>query len=348
MSDLELGVTTLTEIGLDASGGLLTHAQATRNIVEQGVAADTAGLDVFGIGEHHRADFAVTSPETVLATLAGRTSRIRLSSAVTVLSSDDPVRVFERFATLDALSSGRAEVMLGRGAYVESFPLFGYELADYERLFEEKLELFGLLLAEGPVTWSGTVRPALREQVVYPPTEGGLAAWIGVGGNPQSVLRAAQAGLPLVVATLGGPPAGLAPLVELYRRALAQLGRPPLPVALNAHGYVADTDAQARDELWPHYLASLEALARERQAPVLTRDQFDRATGPEGGLFVGSPDTVARKIVAATEVLGASRFAMKYSHGTLPHELMVRSIELLGREVAPRVRRLRERSAARA
>ena len=298
-------------------------------------------------GEHHRDDFAISAPEVVLAAIAARTKQIRLGSAVTVLSSDDPVRVFQRFSTLDAISGGRAEVILGRGSFTESFPLFGHDLADYETLFEEKLELFTELLHEEPVTWSGTTRGPLTGQRVYPNTEAGLRAWVGVGGSPESVVRAARHGLPLVLAIIGGDPLRFAPFTDLYRRALAELGKPELPIAIHSPGYVGATDEQARDELWPHYRVMHARIGRERGWPPMTRAQFDAAAGPTGALAVGSTQTVAAKIVRAVAGLGAMRFDLKYSAGTLPHELMMRSIERYGTEVSELVHgELARRAAA--
>ncbi len=335
---LELGLDTFGDVTVDAEGRRLSQAQVLRNVVEEAVLADRLGLDFIGVGEHHRDDFAVSAPEVVLAAIAARTERIRLGSAVTVLSSDDPIRVFQRFATVDALSNGRAEVILGRGSFTESFPLFGFDLADYETLFEEKLDLFSLLLREQPVTWQGETRTPLRNQQVYPRTESGLRAWIGVGGSPQSVVRAATYGLPLVLAIIGGDHLRFAPFAQLYRRALAEMGRPELPIAIHSPGHVADSDEQARDEYWTHYRAMHARIGGERGWGPMSRDQFEMAAGPEGALTVGSPVTVAAKIVRALNGLGASRFAMKYSAGTLPHELMLRSIELFATEVAPVVR----------
>jgi probable LLM family oxidoreductase len=337
--ELQLGLDTFGDITVDAEGKPLSHAQAIRNLVEQAVLADELGLDVFAVGEHHRADFAVSAPEVVLAAIAGRTSRIRLGSAVTVLSSDDPVRVYERFATLDALSSGRADIILGRGSFTESFPLFGYDLADYGLLFEEKIGLFAELLKEQPVTWSGQTRAALKEQPVFPPTESGtLTTWVGVGGSPESVVRAARYGLPLLLAIIGGEPLRFAPYVDLYKRALAQFGRPLLPVGAHSPGHVAATDAQARDELWPHYSVMQQRIGAERGWPPMTRDQFEREAGPDGALFVGAPETVAAKIAQTVRGLELSRFDLKYANGTMPHERLLESIRLYGTEVAPLVR----------
>ena len=336
-SRIELGVDTFGDVTVDASGNRLHPAAVIRNVVEEAVLAEQVGLDHVSIGEHHRDDFAVSSPEVVLAAIAGRTERIKLGSAVTVLSSDDPVRVFQRFSTLDAVSNGRAEVILGRGSFTESFPLFGLDLHDYERLFEEKLDLFARLLEEGPVTWQGTVRAGLDEQVVWPPTEGGLKAWVGVGGSPESVVRAARYGLPLMLAIIGGSPVRFTPLVDLYHRALDQLGKDRQPIGAHLPGHIAETDQQALDELWPHHRAMHARIGAERGWPPMTRDQYEAAAGPEGPLMAGSPETVAAKLVEVARDLSLDRIDLKLSAGTLPHEAMMRSIELYGREVAPRV-----------
>ncbi len=337
---VELGLDTFGDVTVDADGRRLGEAEVIRNVVDEAVLADRLGLDFFGVGEHHRADFAISSPETVLAAIAARTERIRLGSAVTVLSSDDPIRVFQRFATVDAVSNGRAEVILGRGSFTESFPLFGYPLERYEELFEEKLDLFTHLLREEPVTWSGTTRAAVPGLQVYPRTEGGLRAWVGVGGSPESVVRAARHGLPLMLAIIGGSPARFAPFVDLYHRALEQFGHGSIPVGVHSPGHVAPTDEQALEELWPHWKPMRDRIGAERGWPPSTRAEFEQAAGPDGALHTGSPETVARKIAATVDVLGAGRFDMKYSAGTLPHETMMRSIELYGTEVAPRVREL--------
>ena len=335
----ELGVDTFGDITLDAAGRPLSHAQVIRNVVEEGVVADQVGLDFIGLGEHHRPDFAISAPDVVLSAIAGQTSHIRLGSAVTVLSSDDPVRVFQRFSTLDAVSNGRAEVILGRGSFVESFPLFGYRLDDYNVLFEEKLNLFAALLEEKPVTWSGTTRAGLENQRVYPPTESGrLPVWVGVGGSPESVVRAARYGLPLTLAIIGGEPRRFAPFVDLYHRALEEFGKPRLPVGAHCPGYVAETDQQARDEMWPHYSAMHARIGRERGWPPLTKEQFEHGAGPDGAIFVGSPDTVAAKIVKVARTLGLSRFDLKYSAGPLPHDKLLTCIDLYGSKVAPLVR----------
>jgi probable LLM family oxidoreductase len=335
---LELGVDTFGDVTAGADGELLSHAQVIRNVVDEAVLADELGVDFLGLGEHHRADFAVSAPEVVLAAIAGRTKRIRLGTAVTVLSSDEPVRVFQRFATLDAVSKGRAEVILGRGSFTESFPLFGYELNQYEKLFEEKLDLFAALIKPEPVTWRGTVRPPLTNQRVFPPIETGtLKTWIGVGGSPQSVVRAAQYDLPLMLAIIGGEPERFKPFVDLYHRAYQQLDKPVREIGVHSPGYVAATDEQAREELWPHYKQMRDRIGAERGWPPMQQGEFTREIS-QGSLYVGSPETVARKIARTAKALGISRFDMKYSAGPLPHEKLMRSIELYGSKVIPLVR----------
>jgi probable LLM family oxidoreductase len=338
---LELGLDTFGDVTVDSDGRRLSDAQVIRNVVAEAVLADSVGVDFIGVGEHHRADFAVSTPETVLAAIAGQTERIHLGSAVTVLSSDDPVRVYQRFATLDALSNGRAEVILGRGSFTESFPLFGYELQQYEELFEEKLDLFARLRSEDAITWAGNTRAPLADQRVYPRTEhGGVTTWVGVGGSPQSVVRAAHHGLPLMIAIIGGESVRFAPFVDLYHRALTQFGQPELPVGVHSPGHIADSDEEARDQLWPHWREMRNRIGAERGWGPTNRHEFDQAAGPGGSLYVGAPDTVARKIADTAQALGLSRFDMKYSAGTLPHELMMHSIELYGTEVIPKVRAL--------
>jgi probable LLM family oxidoreductase len=335
---LELGLDTFGDVTSGADGRLLPHAQVIRNVVDEAILADASGVDFFGIGEHHRADFAVSAPEVVLAAIAGRTSRIRLGSAVTVLSSDDPIRVFQRFATLDAVSNGRAEVILGRGSFTESFPLFGYELSQYETLFEEKLDLFASLIKQEAVNWHGTTRPPLINQRVYPPIEiGQLKTWVGVGGSPESVVRAARHELPMMLAIIGGDPKRFRPYIDLYHRAFEELGRPVQPIGVHSPGYVADTDQQAREELWPDYKQMRDRIGAERGWPPMTRAEFDREAD-QGSLYVGAPETVARKIAATAKALGISRFDMKYSAGPLPHEKLMRSVELYGSKVIPLVR----------
>ncbi|MFI7579404.1 LLM class flavin-dependent oxidoreductase [Kocuria sp. M1N1S27] len=331
---IQLGLNTFGDLYPGPDGQMLGAAQVIRNVVAEAVLADQVGLDFFGIGEHHREDFAVSSPETVLAGIATVTDRIRLGSAVTVLSSDDPVRVYQRFATVDALSSGRADVILGRGSFTESFPLFGYPLDEYEALFEEKLELFDRLRTEGRIDWQGRLRAPIRGLEVHPKTEAGaLRTWIAVGGSPNSVVRAAHYGMPVIFAIIGGSPAAFAPFADYYRQALGHLGKEAQPVAFHSPGYVAETDEQAREEFFPHQAYTHDRIGRERGWGPLTRSEFDAMCGPEGAYFVGSPETVARKIVRSSAALGASRFDLKYAVGTLDHARMMRSIELYGTEV---------------
>ncbi|WP_338697778.1 LLM class flavin-dependent oxidoreductase [Bradyrhizobium sp. 26S5] len=339
-TSLEFGLDTFGDVTKDAAGAPLPHAQVIRNVVDEAVLADQLGIDFIGLGEHHRADFAISTPETVLAAIAARTQNIRLGSAVTVLSSDDPIRVFQRFATVDALSNGRAEVILGRGSFTEWFPLFGFDLKQYNELFEEKLDLFTELLKQEPVTWQGKLRPPLGNQSVYPPVEHGrLKTWIGVGGSPESVVRAAHYDLPLMLAIIGGDPRRFAPYVDLHQRAYQQFGRAPQPIGVHSPGYIAETDAQAREELWPDYKVMRDRIGKERGWPPMGRDEFV-AEAEQGSLYVGAPETVARKIAATVKALGAARFQLKYSAGLLPHEKLMKSIELYGSKVVPMVRDL--------
>jgi probable LLM family oxidoreductase len=335
-----MGLDTFGDVTFDANDTALPQHVVLRNVIAEGELADRLGLHFFGVGEHHRPDFAVSAPEVLLAAIAGRTTRIRLGSSVTVLSSDDPVRVFQRFSTLDAVSAGRAEVILGRGSFTESFPLFGYSLEQYEQLFEEKLHLFAQLLKEQPVTWSGQTRAGIENQLVYPPTESGsLRTWVGVGGSGASVVRAARYGLPLMLAIIGGNPLAFAPFVELYRRSLAKFGHPvDLPIGVHSPGHIAATDEQAREEAWPHYRVMMTRIGAERGWRPATRNDFDASVGPEGALCIGSPQTVAAKIANSVRALGLSRFDLKYSLGTLPHEKLMNSIELYATQVVPLVR----------
>src|SRR5215468_7301378 len=292
MTTLEFGLDSFGDVTRGEDGKLLPHAQVIRDVIDEAVLADQLGVDFIGLGEHHRADFAISSPEVALAAIAARTSRIRLGSAVTVLSSDDPIRVFQRFATVDAASNGRAEVILGRGSFTESFPLFGFDLRQYEELFEEKLDLFAALLKQGPVTWQGKLRPPLKDQLVYPPIEHGtLKTWIGVGGSPESVVRAAHYDLPLMLAIIGGAAKRFAPYVDLYHRAFQQFGRSPQPIGVHSPGYVAETDAQAREELWPDYKVMRDRIGKERGWPPMGHDEFT-SEADQGSLYVGSAETV--------------------------------------------------------
>src|SRR3954470_17712356 len=295
-ADLVFGLDTFGDVPEDDTGALVSQAAAIQQVVDEAVLADELGVDVIALGEHHRPEYAISTPETVLAGIATRTSRIRLASGVTVLSSDDPVRVFQRFATVDALSHGRAEVILGRGSFTESFPLFGYDLRDYDVLFEEKIELFAKLLEEKPVTWSGTTRASLDNADVFPKTESGrLTTWVGVGGSPQSVVRTARYGLPLMLAIIGGSPERFAPYVDLYRRAADQLGTLAHPVGMHSPGFIADTDEQAKELFWPRYRELRNRIGALRGWPPITRTEYDREI-EHGSLYIGSPDTVARKI----------------------------------------------------
>ena len=337
---VQFGVDTFGDVTQSPDGTPVPHPQVLRDVVEEGVLADRVGLDFFGVGEHHRADFAVSAPDVVLAAIAGRTERIHLGSAVTVLSSDDPIRVYQRFATLDAVSSGRAEVILGRGSFTESFPLFGYDLGQYEELFNEKLDLFAALLDEGPVTWEGGFRTPLVNQRVYPTTGSGrLKVWIGVGGSPESVVRAARYRMPLTLAIIGGDPARFLPYADLYRRALAQFETDQLPIAVHSPGHISDSDEQARAELFEPYKTMRDRIGKERGWGPMGRDEFEHEI-QHGSLYVGSPETVARKMANTIRTLDADRFDLKYSAGPLPHATMMRSIELYGTEVVPRVREL--------
>ena len=337
---LEFGLDTFGDVTRNASGVLLPHAQVIRNVVDEAVLADQLGIDFIGLGEHHRADFAISAPELVLGAIASRTKHIKLGSAVTVLSSDDPIRVFQRFATVDAASNGRAEVILGRGSFTESFPLFGFDLRQYEELFEEKLDLFVELLKQQPVTWQGKLRPPLKDQTVYPPVEHGtLKTWIGVGGSPESVVRAAHYDLPLMLAIIGGDPKRFKPYVDLHHRAYEQFGRPAKPIGVHSPGYVAETDEKAREELWPDYKTMRDRIGKERGWPPIGRDEFVHEAD-HGSLYVGSAETVARKIAATVKALGLARFQLKYSAGPLPHEKLMKSIELYATKVVPLVREM--------
>ena len=340
MSDLVFGLDTFGDVPEDDSGVLVSHARSIRQTVAEAVLADDLGVDVLALGEHHRPEYSVSTPETVLAGIATRTRRIRLSSGVTVLSSDDPVRVFQRFATLDALSEGRAEIILGRGSFTESFPLFGYDLADYDVLFEEKLDLFVQLLKEEPVTWKGTVRAPLDNAEVYPTTESGhLPTWVGVGGSPQSVVRTARHGLPLMIAIIGGAPTRFAPYIDLYERATAQFGTTAHPVAMHSPGFVAATDEEAREAHWPGYRVIRDRIGALRGWPPVRREEYE-AEIEHGSMYVGSPETVARKIAAAVRALQVGRFDLIYTSGSQSVSDRLRSVELYGTKVIPLVRDL--------
>jgi probable LLM family oxidoreductase len=336
----EFGLDTFLPVTVDQSGVPISGDQAIRNTVEEAVLAESVGIDSFNIGEHYRREFMDSAGQVVLAAIASRTERIRLGSSVTVLSTQDPVRLYTDFATLDAVSGGRAQLIVGRGSLTESFPLFGFDLADYEELFEEKLDLLVRLLREQPVTWSGKFRPALTNQFVSPPIpEGHIPTWVGVGGSPQSVVRAARFGLPLMLAIIGGRPERFAPYVELYKRALEQHGQPQLPVGLHTLGFVAESDDEALGIQWPYYKEQFEWAAQERGWRPPTYEHF-LAEVDHGSMYVGSPQTVANRIADVIRTLSLSRFDLHYAIGRIPHEQRMATIALFGREVIPRVREL--------
>jgi len=339
-SAILFGLDTFGDMSQDLTGKPTSAAQTIRNLVDQAVLADNLGIDAFNVGEHHRDDFAVSAPDTVLAGIATRTERIKLGTGVTVLSSEDPVRVYQRFATIHALSNGRAEITAGRGSFTESFPLFGYDLSAYHILFEEKLELLVQLLKEQPVTWQGRTRAPLENQEVFPKTDGGpIALRVGVGGSPESVVRAARLGIPMALAIIGGDPARFAPFSKLYRDSLEKTGQAILPVSIHSPGHVATTDEEAIDQLWPHYEAGFGRIGKERGWGPMTKDHY-LGEVMQGSLYVGSPDTVAAKIAYAVEAVGAQRFDLKYANGPMPHDLLMKSIELYASEVIPRVSKL--------
>ncbi|AIQ77079.1 MULTISPECIES: LLM class flavin-dependent oxidoreductase [Paenibacillus] len=339
---MEIGISTFVETTPDVqTGEVISHAQRLREVVEEIVLADQVGLDIFGVGEHHRKDYAASSPAVLLAAAASQTTRIRLTSAVTVLSSDDPVRVFQDFATLDGISNGRAEIMAGRGSFIESFPLFGYDLNHYDELFDEKLDLLLKIRESEKITWSGAHRPAINNLGIYPrPVQNPLPVWIGSGGNTESVIRAGLLGLPLVLAIIGGSPLQFAPLVKLYKKAAAQAGHDvsKLPVASHSHGFIAEDNQQAADMFFPSTQASMNVIGRERGWGQYTRASYDAARRFEGALYVGDPETVAEKIIHLRKQVGITRFMLHVPLGTMPHKDVMRAIELLGTQVAPIVR----------
>lgn len=339
---MELGITTFAETYPDPdTGERISHGARLRQVMEEARFAEDLGLDVYGIGEHHRPDFASSAPAVVLAAIAGITERIRLSPAVSILSSDDPVRVYQQFATLDLVSSGRAELMVGRGSFIESFPLFGYSLADYEDLFAEKLDLLLAIRDDEKVTWSGRFRPPIEGQGIYPRAEQQpLPVWVAVGGTPASIVRAATRGLPVALAIIGGDPARFAVLADLHRKTLAESGfdAASAPLAVHAHGYIADTTEQAVEEFYPSYAMAMSRIGMERGWGPMSRAQFDSLRSPNGSLVLGDVDTVARKIVRYRELLGIERFMLHISVGTLPHDRVMKAIELLGTKVSDLVR----------
>jgi len=338
--DIEFGLDSFVTISVDEEGRELSGDQVIRNVVDEAVLADHVGIDSFNIAEHYRQDMMDSAGSVILAAIAGRTQQIRLGTSVTVLSTQDPVRIYNQFATLDAVSNGRAQLIVGRGSLTESFPLFGYHLEDYEELFEEKLDLLTLLLRDQPVTWSGKFRSPLVNQYLSPPLpEGHLPTWVGVGGSPESVVRAARYGLPLMLAIIGGQAARFEPLVDLYHRALKQYGHPQLPVGVHSLGYVGRTDQEAFDIEWPHWKELFEARSMDRGWAPPTEERF-RAEIEDGAVYLGSPETVATKIAGVIRQLGLSRFDLGYATGRVPHRQKLATIELYGREVIPRVRQL--------
>lgn len=340
---MELGIYTFAERTADPiSGQRLSEQQRIADLIEEIELADQVGLDVFGVGEHHRSDYVVSAPAIVLAAAAARTKKIRLTSAVSVLSSDDPVRVFQQFATLDLISNGRAEIMAGRGSFIESFPLFGFDLKDYDALFQEKLELLIELRKRERISWRGEFRSPINDRAVYPrPVQDPLPLWIAVGGTPESVVRAATLGLPMALGIIGGEPARFKPLVDLYREAASRAGHDPkqLPISINSHGFIADTNEEAEDLMFPRYVDVMGRIGRERGWPPPTRAQFDREVAAHGAMLVGDPQRVIDKILWEHELFGFDRFLIQLSVGTMPHGKMLRAIELYGTVVAPAVRK---------
>jgi probable LLM family oxidoreductase len=336
MTPISLGLDTFGDVTHGPEGTPQPMDRVLREVLDQATLADEIGIDFIGLGEHHRADFAVSSPEIVLAAIAGRTQRIKLGTAVTVLSTDDPVRVFQRFSTLNALSNGRAEPILGRGSFTESYPLFGHDLQDYDQLFEERLEIFAKLLREPRITWSGQTRSPLMNQAVFPPLGQPMTTWVGVGGSPESVVRVVRHDLQLMLAIIGGDAARFAPYVDLYQRACAQMGKPVRPVGVHSPGFVAETDEIAQEKLWPAYADMFGRIGRERGWPPVTKDRYLNEVH-HGALYVGSPETVAKKIARTVRALGIQRFDMKYSTGPVPHGDLMDCIRLYGEKVIPMV-----------
>ena len=338
---MQLGISSFAELTPDpVTGKTISGHQRMTDLMEEIELADQVGLDVYALGEHHRPDFIVSSPAVVLAAAAVKTNQIRLSSAVTVLSSDDPVRVFQDFATVDLLSGGRAEIMAGRGSFIESFPLFGYDLKDYDELFSEKLELLLKLNESEKVSWKGKHRPPVQNLGIYPrPFQKKLPVWVAVGGTPESVIRSGKLGLPMALAIIGGSPANFLPLVELYRKTSVAAGHDRLQLAVHSHGYISEDSQQAADEFFPSYAYVMSNIGRERGWPPTTRAQFEAGRSKQGALLVGSPQQVIDKILFEKELFGLDRFLLHVSVGTMPHTQIMHSIELFGTKVAPAIRK---------
>ncbi|OYX53682.1 luciferase [Candidatus Saccharibacteria bacterium 32-50-13] len=334
------GLDSFGDLAAKKDGTMTNYAEAIRLVIKESVLAEKVGIDAITLGEHHRADFAISSPEMVLAAIASKTKRIKLASGVTVLSSDDPVRVFERFSTLDAVSGGRAQIILGRGSFTESFPLFGYDLRDYEELFEEKIELFSKILKEEPVSWQGTHTQSLDAADIFPKTESGkLETLVGVGGSPQSVIRAAAYDFPLMFAIIGGSPERFTPYADLYKRAVAEFGRTPHPIGMHSPGFIADTDEEAIKLAFPWFKEQMDRVGKTRGWAPMSREHF-LGEVKHGSMYVGAPETVAQKIAAAMKAIGATRFDLVYGFGPVPIKARQRMIELYGTKVIPRVREL--------
>ena len=348
MKNISFGLDTFGDNAQDLQGNPVSPAQTLRNIVKEAQLAEQVGVDIFGVGEHHREEYAVSAPDIVMTSILASTEKLKVTSSVTVLSSDDPVRLFERFSTMNALSNGRAEITLGRGSFIESFPLFGFNLQDYEQLFSERLDLFATILAADSrgqgVTWQGETRSALEDQKLYPPTENGIHTWVAVGGSPESVVRAAKYRFPLMLAIIGGAPERFRPYVDLYKRANEQFGQPQKPIGVHSPGLIAATDAEARELAFEHWLELQRKIGEERGWAPADEKQFEREID-HGSLYIGSPETVAKKIASTISVLELDRFTLKYTSGPTAHEHLMKSIELYGTEVIPMVKELLAKKA---
>lgn len=341
--NITFGIDTFGDTAVDLEGNPVPDAQTLRNVIDQAVLAEKVGVDFIGLGEHHRADYSISAPDIMMTAILARTERLKVTSAVTVLSSDDPVRIFERWSTMNAISNNRAEITLGRGSFIESFPLFGFDLQDYELLFNERLDLFRTILdadrAGKGVTWSGKTRSALQDQHLYPATEKGIQTWVAVGGSPESVIRAAKYRFPLMLAIIGGAPSRFRPYVELYKRANEQMGLPQLPIGVHSPGFIAETDQEAYDLSVNNWLQLQNTLGQERGWAPASARQFDHEVS-HGSMYVGSPETVAQRIADTITTLDLDRFTLKYVSGPTPHEHLMRCIELYGTQVIPRVREI--------